>query len=296
MMLAVSHVTEYRYAEEIPVSRCHLHLLPVTRPGQAVLGARVDVEPSPVEQAEHLDYFGNLATHVAVGSVHRTLRIRATSLVDVTRAPAAAALDSPGWETVRDQVLVAATLGREAPVHFVFASRLVAPTIGIGDWVRSSFPAGRPLLDCAIALMHRVHAEFEFDATATDVATPLAQVFKTRRGVCQDFAHVTIAALRGLGIPAAYVSGYIRTLPPEGQPRLQGADATHAWVSVWCGETLGWVGLDPTNDMPVGNDHVELAVGRDYADVAPVDGVVVAASGHELDVRVDVVPASEDAI
>jgi transglutaminase-like putative cysteine protease len=147
------------------------------------------------------------------------------------------------------------------------------------------------VLDAAVELMARIHADFVYDPEATDVSTPLDEMFAKRHGVCQDFAHWMIAGLRSLGIPAAYVSGYLRTRPPAGRQRLVGADATHAWVSVWCGEGQGWIDLDPTNALIVGEDHVRLAFGRDYADVAPVDGVIMASAGHTLRVAVDVAPS-----
>src|SRR5205085_8279558 len=146
---------------------------------------------------------------------------------------------------------------------------------------------GAGILAGAVDLMHRIRTEFRYDPKATVISTPLDEVFAKRHGVCQDFAHVMIAGLRGLGLPAAYVSGYLRTIPPPGKPRLQGADATHAWVRVWLGSRLGWVGLDPTNAIPERNDHVVLAVGRDYSDVAPVDGILFGAGGQKISVRVD---------
>jgi transglutaminase-like putative cysteine protease len=158
-----------------------------------------------------------------------------------------------------------------------------------------SFPAGRPVLEGGLELTHRIKAEFRYDPTATDAATPTAEAFALRRGVCQDFAHVMIAGLRALGLPAAYVSGYLRTVPPPGRKRPAGADASHAWVSLWCGEAAGWQGLDPTNGIPAGLDHVSLAFGRDFADVSPVDGVIVASGGHTLSVSVDVIPQDEPA-
>jgi transglutaminase-like putative cysteine protease len=149
------------------------------------------------------------------------------------------------------------------------------------------------VLAAAMDFNRRLHADFTYDPAATEVSTPISEVLRHRRGVCQDFAHLMIAGLRGLGIPAAYVSGYLRTLPPPGEEKLAGADATHAWVAVWCGMRAGWIGLDPTNAIPAGTDHVVLARGRDYADVAPVAGVVVASAGHEVSVAVDVRPVEE---
>ena len=157
-------------------------------------------------------------------------------------------------------------------------------------------PAFRPVvsvIEGATRLMRRIRTDFSYDTKATVVSTPLEQAFDMRRGVCQDFAHIMIAGLRGLGLPAAYVSGYLRTIPPPGAKRLEGADATHAWVSVWCGPELGWIGLDPTNALVVANDHIVLATGRDYADVSPIDGVIVGSGAQKLQVDVDVVPVEQ---
>ena len=164
------------------------------------------------------------------------------------------------------------------------------------EYARASFSTGRPLVDAATDFMVRIHNDFTYDSKATNVRTHAIDAFKARRGVCQDFAHVMISGLKGLGLPAAYVSGYLRTTPPPGRPRLEGADATHAWVSLWCGEELGWVGLDPTNAMRVENDHIVLATGRDYSDVAPIDGIILAPGEQQLKVEVDVVPQDETVI
>jgi transglutaminase-like putative cysteine protease len=155
-------------------------------------------------------------------------------------------------------------------------------------YAAESFPGGRGVLAGAVDLMSRIRRDFRYDPEATEIATPLNEVLQKRHGVCQDFAHIMICGMRGLGLPAAYVSGYLRTIPPEGQPRLQGADATHAWVSVWCGDALGWAGLDPTNDLMVANDHIILAKGRDFSDVSPVDGIVVGSREQKIAVGVDV--------
>jgi transglutaminase-like putative cysteine protease len=179
-------------------------------------------------------------------------------------------------------------LGAASPIGYVFASPLV-PVLDLGTaYAATSFHLGRGILAGAVDLMHRIRTEFKYDKKATVISTPLREVFEKRHGVCQDFAHAMIAGLRGLGLPAAYVSGYLRTTPPPGKPRLQGADATHAWVSVWCGEEIGWVGFDPTNDLLVENDHIVLAVGRDFSDVSPVDGVIVGSRKQKLGVAVDV--------
>ena len=172
----------------------------------------------------------------------------------------------------------------------MFPSPLVPVLTSATEYAAASFAAAREVLAGAVELMHRIRTEFKYDPKATVISTPLTEVLEKRHGVCQDFAHVMIAGLRGLGLPAAYVSGYLRTIPPPGKPRLQGADATHAWVSLWCGEEIGWVGLDPTNDILIGNDHIVLAVGRDFSDVSPVDGIIVGSRKQKLGVAVDVVP------
>ena len=182
----------------------------------------------------------------------------------------------------------ATSLGPASPIGYVFASPLVPVQRPVTAYAAASFPPGSGILAGAADLMHRIRTDFRYDAKATVISTPLKEVFEKRHGVCQDFAHVMIAGLRGLGLPAAYVSGYLRTIPPPGQPRLQGADATHAWVSLWCGAATGWIGFDPTNDLLVENDHIELAVGRDFSDVSPVDGIIVGSRKQKLSVAVDV--------
>ena len=175
-----------------------------------------------------------------------------------------------------------------SPVGYVFASSLVPVQPSVTAYAAASFAPGSGIVAGAADLMRRIRSDFRYDPKATVISTPLHEVFEKRHGVCQDFAHVMIAGLRGLGLPAAYVSGYLRTIPPAGQPRLQGADATHAWVSVWCGAGIGWIGFDPTNDLIVASDHIILAVGRDFSDVSPVDGIIVGSRKQKLGVAVDV--------
>jgi transglutaminase-like putative cysteine protease len=175
-------------------------------------------------------------------------------------------------------------------VHYLFPSRQVSLDPEIRTYAAESFPARRPVLDGALDLMRRIKADFVYEPGTTTVQTTPPMAFALRRGVCQDFAHIMISGLRGLGLPAAYVSGYLRTIPPPGRERLEGADAMHAWVLVWCGGDVGWFGLDPTNAVPARDDHVVLAIGRDYADVAPVGGVIFAAGGQRLEVSVTVTP------
>ena len=196
-----------------------------------------------------------------IETAHRNLRIDSRSRVSVSRQAPGRAAPSPSWESVRDVAFEATSLGPTSPVGYVFASSLVPVLAPVTAYAAASFPPGAGILAGAVDLMHRIRSDFKYDPKATVISTPLKEVFEKRHGVCQDFAHVMIAGLRGLGLPAAYVSGYLRTIPPPGKPRLQGADATHAWVSVWCGDEIGWVGFDPTNDLLVENDHIILAVG-----------------------------------
>ncbi len=179
-----------------------------------------------------------------------------------------------------------------APANFLFSSPRIELSADVTRYAHDSFREGRGILEASREMIRRIKTEFSFESDATEISTPLAQAFAERHGVCQDFAHIMIAGLRGLGLPAAYVSGYIRTIPPAGEKRLEGADATHAWVSVWCGSAIGWVGFDPTNGIEAANDHIALAVGRDFSDVSPVYGVFVGAGANELEVEVDVIPVT----
>jgi transglutaminase-like putative cysteine protease len=189
-------------------------------------------------------------------------------------------------------VCASADIGPDAPAHFVFPSRQVSLDPEIREYARASFPPGRPVFDAALDLMRRIKADFRYEVGATTVTTTPPMSFALRRGVCQDFAHIMISGLRGIGLPAAYVSGYVRTVPRHEVAPLEGADAMHAWVAVWTGEQYGWFGLDPTNAVIAGDDHVVVAVGRDYSDVAPIDGVVLASGGQKLEVAVSVIPVA----
>ncbi len=224
-----------------------------------------------------------------IAEAHTELVIVTRSRVEVSHPTEAPAL-SPPWDDVRAAAAVADSLTPRSPVHFIFPTTHVPVWAAIGDYCRESFAAGRPILEAVADLTRRMKADFKYDPEATEVTTPVAESFTSRAGVCQDFAHIMISGLRTLGVPAAYVSGYLRTEPPPGEKRLEGADAMHAWVEVWCGESLGWRGFDPTNGMPAGNDYIVLAVGRDYADVSPTVGTLKAHGDHSIAVAVDVVP------
>jgi transglutaminase-like putative cysteine protease len=285
----VRHVTTYSYASQVSFARCALRLKPLQGKGQKLISHSVDIKPRPSERSARTDFFNILIETILIEAPHRVLRIDSRSRVDVDRKPPPRDADSPAWERVRDLAFEATAFEAASPVNYIFASSLTPIIPAITTYAAKSFKPGRGVLDGAVELMARVYEEFKYDPKATVISTPLEEVFEKRHGVCQDFAHVMIAGLRGLGLPAAYVSGYLRTIPPPGQKRLEGADASHAWVAVWCGESLGWVGLDPTNDILVANDHIELAIGRDFADVSPVDGVIVGSRRQRLGVAVDVV-------
>jgi transglutaminase-like putative cysteine protease len=269
-----------------------LRLTPVNRPGQRVQVSSLQIEPEPDNWREGQDFFGNRLTWIALEETHATLTVKVSARIAVEPFALPAAATAPSWEAVQEEVFVSAELGPTAPGHFLFPSRMVSLDPEIRDYARRSFPASRSLLDGATELTRRIKNDMVYDAAATTVTTTPPMSFALRRGVCQDFAHIMISGLRGIGLPAAYVSGYLRTTRPPGAARLQGADAMHAWVLVWCGAGIGWVGFDPTNDMIASDEHIVLAVGRDYSDVAPMDGVIVAAGGQYIDVSVNVMPVT----
>jgi transglutaminase-like putative cysteine protease len=260
-----------------------------------VLETSVAVTPAPSRSYERVGPFGETTTTVVIDEPHKSLIIEARSRVDVHTPPSRLDFGSP-WEMVRGHGLETLDLSAEGPANYVYPTRRTPIVPDITEYARASFTSGRGVVDAAIDLMGRICSDFTYDSKATDVSTAPAEAFAARRGVCQDFAHIMICGLRGLGLPARYVSGYLRTIPPPGQPRLEGADATHAWVSLWCGEDRGWMGLDPTNDILVQDDHIVLASGRDYSDVAPIDGIILAPGKQTLKVQVDVVPETELAL
>lgn len=289
MIYDIRHVTTYAYESAVSFARCALRLEPMSGGGQELMSHSVDIRPRPAERNVRRDFFGTLTESIVIDTPHRNLRIDSRSRVRLSRTPPARDAASPAWDAVRDAAFEAASLGPTSPIGYVFASALVPISRPITDYAAASFQHGGGILSCAAELMRRIRTEFKYDPKATVISTPLHEVFENRHGVCQDFAHVMISGLRGLGLPAAYVSGYLRTIPPAGQPRLQGADATHAWVSLWCGAELGWIGFDPTNDLIVANDHIILGMGRDFSDVSPVDGIIVGSPKQKLGVAVDVI-------
>ncbi|TCK30413.1 transglutaminase-like putative cysteine protease [Ancylobacter aquaticus] len=294
MKYDIHQSTAYSYASAVPVARHVVRMVPVERPNQRVVASHFAVEPEPVEWTETRDFFGNKVVHIRIETPHRSFIVKTRARVEVTAPPEVAPGSGPSWEETREAANGSADLSALSPAHFLFPSPAVVLSPAITSWTAESFPPGRPMLAGALDLMNRIYADFTYDPRATDVSTPALKAFELRAGVCQDFAHIMIAGLRGLGLPAAYVSGFLRTEPPPGKERLQGADATHAWVSVWCGEEIGWQGLDPTNALHVATDHVVLAVGRDYTDVAPIGGVIFGSGKQKLKVEVDVIPMPDE--
>ena len=293
MIYSVRHKTTYRYEASVGYARCVLRLTPATSRTQTVLESRIHVSPVPAQSDWRIGSFGERMTTVLIDRPHKLLSIEARSRIDVHSVRPQLPFDSPNWEAIRALAMVETGLGPDSPASYLYPTTRTPVLPAITDYARASFTPGRPIIAAAAELTKRIHADFTYDRKATDVATPAAASFAARRGVCQDFAHIMIAGLRGLGLPAAYVSGYLRTVPPPGRPRLEGADATHAWTSVWCGSDYGWVGFDPTNACPAQDDHLILATGRDYGDVAPIEGIILAPGRQMLKVEVDVVPQDE---
>jgi transglutaminase-like putative cysteine protease len=290
MIYDIRQVTTYHYASHVAYARHVLRLTPIDRPGQRVHATALDVEPAPMERREGSDFFGNRMTWIELDKPHDMLSVRVAARVAVKHDAAQAAETTPPWEEVRAVAFASLDLSPNSPTHYLFASRQVSLDPEIRAYAAESFSPGRPLLDAAVELMKRIKADFVYEIGATTASTTPPMSFALRRGVCQDFAHIMISGMRGLGLPAAYVSGYLRTGHSPDEDELTGADAMHAWVLVWCGEEAGWVGLDPTNAIFAGDDHIVLAIGRDYADVAPIDGVIFASGGQRLEVSVSVTP------
>lgn len=265
-------------------------LPPVELPGvQRMTSAVLDIQPRPDERSERLDFFGNRVVHVAIDApcdrIEFNLRARAQRLPGGDRLPL-----SVGLTELRAELAAVRSLAPEAPHHFLGASRRAWPSTATTDYAQAFVQPGITALDLLLRIGSALQADLRFDTDATHVETPFEESFAQRHGVCQDYSHILIACLRGLGVPAAYVSGCLRTEPPPGQARLEGADAMHAWVRAWCGAALGWVDYDPTNACLVGADHVQLAWGRDYSDVAPVTGAVRVAGRQSGWHRVDLLP------
>jgi transglutaminase-like putative cysteine protease len=289
MILEVSHRTSYAYGQPVSIAHHLLHLAPRLTDRQEVRRFRLEIRPTPTLVRDAIDYFGNAMSVVTLEQEHggfavtalSTVEIRPRGLLEPERSLAISRL-AGSLERSRDSDFLEVR-------QFLFESPAVRCPQEVHDWSAPVLAAGRPVLAAALELNGKIHRDFAYDARATTVGTSVAECFALRRGVCQDFAHLMLAALRSHRIPARYVSGYLLTHPPAGKPRLVGADASHAWVQVWA-PPFGWVDLDPTNDVVPGEEHVTLAFGRDFTDVSPVNGVIFGGGAHTVDVQVDVAP------
>ncbi len=297
VLLEVTHDTRYDYAAPVSLAQHLAHLRPLSDAHQQLLAFDLAIDPAPGQRRDGLDALGNADGHFSLAQPHTRLHVRATSRVRV--APRFAGLDaaaSPPWQPLAESLRYVARAPFQPALEFALPSPYVPRLAPLKRYAALSFRPGRPVAEAAIELMHRVHADFKYESQSTDIDTPLAEVWAHKRGVCQDFAHLMAGAMRMLGLPVRYVSGYLLTRAPEDGAVMQGADASHAWVQVWCpgtpgvpaeGPAAGWLDLDPTNGLVPGSGHVRVAVGRDFGDVTPLRGVIRGGGGrHTLTVAV----------
>ncbi len=293
MIYDIRHITRFDYGAHVKFARCNLRLKPVDWPGQRLDHYQLTARPVGRLSAARAEAGLANVTRLVIDTPVRELSIESVARVTVDRLIPVPDAGDPTLAQIAAMARASADLSPTGPAGYLYPSPLIPLDPHIRDWCAPDLDPERGALDAAIALACRIQREFAFDGSATVVDTPPIDAFRQRRGVCQDFAQIMITGLRAHGLPAAYASGYIRTIPPPGQPRLVGADATHAWVLLWCGPVLGWVGVDPTNGIWMAGDHILMAVGRDYAEIAPVDGVVLGSGAQEMDVSVDVAPVED---
>tara|TARA_R110002110_G_scaffold16061_11_gene70404 strand:+ start:2317 stop:3216 length:900 start_codon:yes stop_codon:yes gene_type:complete len=287
MIYEISHHTTIGYSQSVSISHHLLHLSPRPVPHQVCRRHALLIEPSPTISKDSTDYFGNPTTYLTIEEPHIELSIISRSNIEVTAPASIDPGKTPAWDGIAGLLRHATDRELLDVYQFAFDSPFTQTGNGVADYAAESFPPGRPVLEAAIELTGRIFDEFKYEGGVTDIHTPVDEVLEERRGVCQDFAHLQISGLRSLGIPCRYVSGYLQTLPPEGQERLVGADASHAWLAIWVPGS-GWVDLDPTNNVVPGEQHITIAWGRDYGDVSPINGLVVGGGGHDVNVAVDV--------
>lgn len=286
----VVHETRYQYHSTVTLSQQYLHMTPRSFGYQHTDSHLIWLDPVIDEGRDGRDYFGNCTRHVALTHPHDSLLVHAESTVSLRPRPGLADIAATlPWESVRDMMGKEKSAATLEACRYLYASPHVTLFAELEAYARRSYTPGRPQLDAALELTHRIFDDFEFDSRATDISTPLEDVLRGRRGVCQDFAQLMIGCLRSIGLPARYMSGYILTHPPAGKPRLVGADASHAWVSVFC-PALGWIDFDPTNHCLVQHEHITLGWGRDFSDVTPMRGIVLGGGQQTLDVQVTVTP------
>ncbi len=293
MKYRLIHRTKYTYEGAVTVSHHLARLSPRSLPSQRCPWHELEVQPVPVGRGMHLDSYGNETAYFEIEGKHGVLDVIARSLVEVLPAKLPDPRSTPPWEQIR----AACQLEKLTPGSEAGAFRFSSPMVPLGkefaDYAAVEFSPARPILEAVLGLTQRIFKDFKYDPRATEITTPVAEVLKKRAGVCQDFAHLMLACLRSHGLPARYVSGYLETAPPPGKIRLTGADASHAWISVFCGEAAGWIDTDPTNNLLPSERHITIAWGRDFSDVSPLRGVTLGAGGQKLDVAVDVIPVEE---
>lgn len=282
----------YDYPDQVKDARHILRVRPSPEPSQTIWGAEIDISPKPDERVLDMDFYGNTLDHVLLFQPHQALKITMRSRVEIHRATPNLEATPTVAEIVRAAFASRDVSGR-GPMHYLGDSRIAHASDAMTAYARKHVAMDAPIGVAMLDFAKTITKEFAYKPGATTVNTPVEEAFAARKGVCQDFAHIMISALRGIGVPAAYVSGFLRTIPPPGKPRLEGADAMHAWVKVWLGEELGWRGFDPTNAMATRDDHIVVAVGRDYSDVAPIDGVLITAGPQKTRHTVDVIPLGE---
>ncbi|MBW4022943.1 MAG: transglutaminase family protein [Proteobacteria bacterium] len=292
MRFKLRHITSYAYSDQVDLASHMLHLTPRPLPWQSVRGVRIHCDPAPARTSHAIDHFGNSVNWLFIDRPHEHLRVTAESEVEVAFPPAPAPEETQPWERVVEQARVAGPDAWQA-AEFTFAGPMVPNDQGAGPYVAESFPPGRPILAALLDVNARIKRDFAFRPLSTTITTSVARVMAQKAGVCQDFAHLMIAGLRSLGLPARYTSGYIRTYPAPGRPRRVGADVSHAWVGAWLGEAHGWVDLDPTNNLLVREEHVVLGWGREFGDVSPLRGIILGGGDHTPSVSVDLEPLGE---
>jgi len=294
----VLHETHYDYGGTVSLSQQILHLVPRPSEWQSCIRYELTIEPEPSWRASGYDAFGNPVEWLAFNQPHEELHVRSEMEVEVRSHGMIDLGESIPWDDLVQRLVyqggVAPRADDLAAKHFLYESPNIRVKNELRAYARDCFAPGRPVLEAVQALMEKIHREFKFDPEATTIATPVLEVLEKKRGVCQDFAHLMIACIRSVGLPARYMSGYLLTHPPPGQPRMVGADASHAWVSMYAPDTaLGWVEFDPTNNLRPDTQHITIGWGRDFNDVSPLRGIILGGGGHEPEVAVTVTPLDE---
>ena len=293
MTYDIAHITRFDYGAHVKFARCNLRLEPIDWPGQRLESYMLRVSPAGRTTPARAEAGLANVTRLTVDEPVRRLTIESIARICVDRMVPTPMTGDPTLGEIAAMARDSRDLTAAGPASYLFPSPLIPLDREIAAYCAADLDPQRNALEAGIELARRIQRDFEFDTAATLVDTPPHEAFAKRRGVCQDFAQIMLTGLRAAGLPAAYASGYIRTIPPPGQERLVGADATHAWVLLWCGPQRGWIGLDPTNGIWMASDHIVVAVGRDYAEIAPVDGVVLGSGAQEMDVSVDVAPVTD---